>query len=205
MSEDDKKPAPDLFPYDEMSTGVASSLQRRANYVTGKPPDLPAEPDPALKPRTGAYYAFRPTAPPAQPAKSGTGTALNPAFKPGGTGTTPAYKPGTGTTPAYKPGTGATPAYKPGTGTTPALKTGSFAPLPPADESPALGEEDDGKLQTHLRAMALSDPAGVAARATAPRRPPKLPPSAAEDTFVKRKMKEAEKNVPDFSLDEDLG
>lgn len=198
MSEDDKKPAPDLFPFDEMSTGVASSLQRRANYITGKPEDLPAEPDPALKPRTGAYYAFRPSAP---PPRSSTGTALNPAFKPGGTGTTPAYKPATGTTPAYKPATGTTPAFKPGgTG-----KTGAFAPLQ-RDEAPALGDEDDSKLQTHLRAMALSDSAGgAAARAPAPRRPPKLPPSAAEDTFVKRKMQQAEANVPDFSLDEDLG
>ncbi len=204
MSEDEKKPAPDLFPFDEMSTGVASSLQRRANYITGKPEDLPAEPDPALKPRTGAYYAFRPSAPP--PQKSGTGTALNPAFKPGGTGTTPALKPGTGTTPAYKPGTGTTPAFKPGgTGSHPAMKTGSFAPLQPREDAPALGDEDDSKLQTHLRAMALSDSAGGAARSSAPRRPPKLPPSAAEDTFVKRKMKEAEKNVPDFDLDEDLG
>ena len=35
--------------------------------------------------------------------------------------------------------------------------------------------------------------------------PTKAPSSAAEDTFVKSTMKDAEKKVPDFSLDDDLG
>ncbi len=189
MSDEKKDPPPDLFPYDEMSTGVASALQRRALQVSGAP-DQPVL-DPTLKPMTGAQLAFRPSAPPRQP--SGT-TGTHAAFKPGAkptTGTQPAFKPTTGTQPAFKP------AVKPSTGT-----HSAYRPRDEADEEPPTFDPE--KLQAQFRAMSLTDSALGHAGAK-PARPSKTPQSAAEDTFVKTKMKEAESKVPDFNFDEDLG
>lgn len=215
--EDDLPQAPqDLFPFDEMSTGETSSLIRRAHQITGAP-DRPLPHDPALKPMTGAQLAFRPSAP-TKPAtgthaafKPGTGT--QPAFKPG-SGNNPALKPGTGTQPAYKPSTGVQPAFSP-TGTQPAVKksgtgTNQFAAFKPQERSDESEEEDvppvfdPERLQAQIRALSLTDSAlGRANKPAA--RPGKVPSSAAEDTFVKTKMKQAEAKVPDFDLDEDLG
>ena len=52
--------------------------------------------------------------------------------------------------------------------------------------------------------MSITDSA-LGRAAGKPLKPPRAPSSAVEDTFVKRKMKQAENNVPDFDLDEDLG
>ncbi|MGV3624771.1 MAG: hypothetical protein ACO1OB_28385 [Archangium sp.] len=190
MSDEKKEPAPELFPYDEMSTGVASSLQRRAEQIVGKPKDIPT-PDPSLKPMTGAQLAFKP--------KTGSHAAFKPnppAASAPTTGTQPAFKPTTGTHAAFKP--------KPSTGTHAAFK--------PSQQPPPVREEDEApvfdaeRLQAQFRAMSITDSAlGRGATTAKPVRPPKLPASAAEDTFVKSKMKEAESKVPDFNLDEDLG
>jgi hypothetical protein len=203
--EDDLPQAPqDLFPFDEMSTGETSSLIRRAHQITGAP-DRPLPNDPALKPMTGAQLAFRPSA----PTKPATGT--QPAFKPGA-------KPATGTQPAFKPSTGVQPAFTPTTGTHAAVKksgtgTNQFAAFKPQEPgSEHESEEDDvppvfdpERLQAQIRALSLTDSALGRAPAKAAARPNKLPASAAEDTFVKTKMKQAEAKVPDFNLDEDLG
>lgn len=201
MSDEKKEPAPELFPYDEMSTGVASSLQRRAQQIVGKPPDVPT-PDPSLKPMTGAQLAFKP--------KTGTHAAFKPnppAASAPTTGTQPAFKPTTGTYAAFKPSTGTHAAFKP------KPSTGTHAAFKPSQQPPAPREEEDEapvfdaeKLQAQFRAMSITDSAlGRGATTGKPVRPPKLPASAAEDTFVKTKMKEAESKVPDFNLDEDLG
>lgn len=200
MSEDDpKEPAPELFPYDEMSTGVASALQRRAQQVVGAPDQVPA--DPSLKPMTGAQLAFKP--------KTGTHAAFkpNPPASAPGTGTQPAFKPTTGTHAAFKPSTGTHAAYKPGAAAKPATGTQpAFKPAQPPREEEEPPVFDAEKLQAQFRAMSITDSAlGRGATTGKPARPPKLPPSAAEDTFVKTKMKEAESKVPDFNLDEDLG
>ncbi|MFT3713420.1 MAG: hypothetical protein QM817_37665 [Archangium sp.] len=258
---DPKDPPPDLFPFDEMSTGETSSLIRRANVLTGKP-DQPLTArekaqQPELKPMTGAQLAFRPSAPPrtagsstgsfaAVPPKTGnTGanpalkpsgtTGTNAAFKPSSTGTNAAFKPlntpprpparpgGTGTNPAFKPlgsgGTSSNPAFKPlsNTGTNPAFKPGSGShpavARPPAASAPAdqptESEEapvfDMERLQAQIRHLGITDSAlGRAAQGNKVK-PPKSTTTAAEDTFVKSKMKQAEAKVPDFSLDDDLG
>jgi hypothetical protein len=227
--EDDLPPEPPepvepLFPFDEMSTGEASSLLRRANVITGAPPAANAQPDPALKPMTGAQLAFRPSAPP-RAQKPGTGT--QPAFKPA-TGTHAAFKPGTGTQPAFKPATGTQPAFKPSTGTQPAFKpissgtsgkhpavsrsstgTNTFATFKPSVETEPIEDEDvppvfdPERLQAQIRAMSLTDSA--LGRVMKPQKQTKAPTSSADDTFVKTKMKQAEAKVPDFDLDEDLG
>ncbi len=208
--EDDLPQAPqDLFPFDEMSTGETSSLIRRAHQITGAP-DRPLTNDVSLKPMTGAQLAFRPSA----PTKPATGTHA--AFKPG------AAKPATGTQPAFKPSTGVQPAFTPTTGTHAAVKksptgTNQFAAFKPQAPAPHSGDEggeneedvppvfDPERLQAQIRALSLTDSALGRAPAKAPARPNKLPASAAEDTFVKTKMKQAEAKVPDFNLDEDLG
>lgn len=190
---DDPPQAPqDLFPFDEMSTGETSALRRRASVVTGAPDRPQKHDDPALKPMTGAQLAFRPSAPP----RPGTGKPT--------TGTQPAFKPGTGTQPAFKPISGSQPALKrSGTG------TNTFAAFKPAPEPEAREEEespvfDQERLQAQIRAMSLTDSALGRSTGRA-QKPSKLPSSAAEDTFVKTKMKQAEAKVPDFGLDEDLG
>ncbi len=198
MSKDPKEPAPppmDLFPYDEMSTGETSSLVRRAQTLTGAP-DAPLPADPTLKPMTGAQLAFRPSAPP----RTGTQPALKPGSK---TGAQPAFVP-----PASK--SGVQPAFVP---SQPASRTGSFKPLPPREEPPAPepapeDEEhpvfDAEKLQRQIRAMSLTDSAHGHTRKPVSRPVPSASPSA-EDTFTKKKMRQAEINMPDFDLDEDLG
>ena len=191
MSKDPKAPAsaPSVrFPSDEMSTGETSSMLRRAHTLTGAP-DRPQPPaDATLKPMTGAQLAFRPSAPP-RPA----------------TGAQPAYKPKTGTQPAFKPTTGAQPAFKPATGQHAAFRPSPSAPTP-AEPSELEGEPpvfDAERLQAQIRALSMTDSAlGRAAKA---QKPLKSPTSAAEDTFVKARMKQAEAKVPDFDLDEDLG
>ncbi len=251
--EEKKAPAP-LFPYDEMSEGVTMALQRRADYVTGRPPDETPTPDPSLLSSSGRYPAYKPTAPARPSNRPGTGSfaaftprptsptqpsgttgafkalspqqprgttgsfaPLNPQQQRGGTGNTPAFSPkptapqrpapgGTGAFRAMRPtspgNTGSYKAFRPDAASDPDLTP---PPEDPHDEV-ALGDEDDGRLQTHIRALALTDSAVARAQVpSAPRRPPKLPPSAAEDTFVKQKMKQAEQKVPDFDLDEDLG
>ena len=205
---DDERPqAPqDLFPFDEMSTGVTSSLLRRANVITGAPPTQFAQPDPTLKPMTGAQLAFRPSAPP-RPAAQKPATGTHTAFK-------PAAKPGTGTQPAYKPTTGVQPAFTPTSGTHPAVKrsptgTNTFASFKPSvDTMPRDAEDeppvfDPERLQAQIRAMSLTDSA--LGRSVKAQKPNKSPSSSADDTFVKTKMKQAEAKVPDFDLDEDLG
>ena len=198
-----------------------------------KKPVAPKEKEP-LKPMTGAQLAFRPSAPPRQPGgtgsfaplKPGAGqgkpqTGQQPAFKPQ-TGQQPAFKPTTGvqpaftptagsravtsTQPAFRPASGSQPAHKPGTGSQPA-----FRPTPPAAPPPSDEPEDDDpppvfdleRLQAQIRSMSLTDSALGLAQGKV--KPTKAPSSAAEDTFVKSKMKEAQKKVPDFSLDDDLG
>ena len=104
------------------------------------------------------------------------------ALKAAATGSTPAHKPSTGTQPAYKPGTGAQPAYKPGTGAHAAL--------------------DPNQLQREIRQRALHDPSVAPPPGSKPARPVK-PPLAAEDTFVKRKIRQAENNLPDWDFDDD--
>ena len=250
---DPPEPPADLFPFDEMSTGEASSLLRRANQVTGKPQNPPPVPKrEELKPMTGAQLAFRPSAPPRQPGGTGSFAPLKPqsgsqpAHKPGQTGTQAAYKPTTGTQPAFKPtgqtgttpaftptsgrpATGTTPAFtpsgRPATGTTPAFRPGSgnhpavkpatgtqpaYRPTPPAARPPDEPHEreeapvfDVERLQAQIRSLSLTDSA--LGRTPGKVRPSKTPTTAAEDTFVKSKMKEAEAKVPDFSLDDDLG
>ncbi len=209
MSNDPKDPpqAPqDLFPFDEMSTGETSSLLRRANSITGAPQSNLAQPDPALKPMTGAQLAFRPSAPPRQAQKPTTST--QPAFKPG-TGTHPALKSTTGVQPAFTPTSGSNPALKrSGTGTN---TFAAFKPLPESAPREVEIDEDEGppvfdpeRLQAQIRAMSMNDSAlGRAAKSTA--KPNKAPSSSANDTFVKTKMKQAEAKVVDFDLDEDLG
>ena len=191
--DDDPPQAPqDLFPFDEMSTGETSSLLRRANVITGAPPTRFAQPDPALKPMTGAQLAFRPSAPPRQAAQ----------------------KPATGSHPALKPGTGVQPAFTPTSGTYPAVKrsptgTNTFATFKPSVDPRPRDEEEDSpvfdpeRLQAQIRAMSLTDSA--LGRLVKPQKPNKAPSSSADDTFVKTKMKQAEAKVPDFDLDEDLG
>ena len=191
---DDPPQAPqDLFPFDEMSTGETSSLRRRASVVTGAPDRPLRHDDPALKPMTGAQLAFRPSAPP----RPGTGTQA--AYKPGA-------RPATGTQPAFKPISGSQPALKrSGTG------TNTFATFKPSTPEPEPREEEESpvfdqeRLQAQIRAMSLTDSALGRATAKPSQKPNKLPSSAAEDTFVKTKMKQAEAKVPDFDLDEDLG
>lgn len=220
---DDDPVAPqELFPYDEMSTGETSSLLRRANQVTGAPDPQPKPTAPPLKPMTGAQLAFRPSAPSPQ-GKTGTNqfAAFKPADKPT-TGAHAAYKPTSGSHAAVKPATGQQPAFKPGdkptTGQQPAFRpsapppqgktgTNQFAAFKPS-EAPKEPEEapvfDTERLQSQIRAMALTDSALGRAAKGAPK-PAKLPASAVEDTFVKRKMQQAESKVVDFDLDDDLG
>lgn len=192
--EDDPPLAPqDLFPFDEMSTGETSSLLRRANVITGAPPQGPAQPDPALKPMTGAQLAFRPSAPP-RPNKPATGTHT-------------AFKPATGTQPAFKPGTGSHPAV--GRSSTGTNTFAAFKPAEPAPQEDEQTESDDPpvfdpeRLQAQIRAMSMTDSA--LGRSMKPGKPGRAPASADDDTFVKTKMKQAEAKVVDFDLDEDLG
>jgi hypothetical protein len=213
MSNDPKdppQPPAELFPFDEMSTGETSSLLRRANVVTGAPVNpTPQPPDPTLRPMTGAQLAFRPSAPTrpatgAHPAlKPGTGT--QPAFKPT-TGTQPAFRPTTGTQPAFKPTTGAQPAFRPGSGSHAAVKPAPSAPQPPPreEEPPQFDAE---RLQAQFRHLSLTDSAlgRAASQSKAGQKVAPRPSSAVDDTFVKRKMKQAEDKVPDFDLDDDLG
>lgn len=206
MSSDPKE----LFPFDEMSTGETSSLLRRADVVTGKPANPAPQPqDPTLRPMTGAQLAFRPSAPPRP------GTGAHPALKPG-TGTQPAFKPTTGTQPAFRPTTGPQPAFKPTTGTQPAYRPGSGShgavkPAPSAPQPPPRDEEppqfDAERLQAQFRHLSLTDSAlgRAAAQSKAGQKVAPKPSSAVDDTFVKRKMKQAEDKVPDFDLDDDLG
>lgn len=217
-----------MFPFDEMSTGETSSLIRRAHALTGQPDQpvkKPVEKKEALKPMTGAQLAFRPSAPPRQPGGTGSFAPLKPGAgqpaKPQ-TGQQPAFKPTTGVQPAFTPTSGSRPvtstqpAFRPGSGSVPALKPGTgsqpaFRPTPPAAAPPEEELEDDDpppvfdleRLQAQIRSMSLTDSALGLAQGKV--KPTKAPSSAAEDTFVKSKMKEAEKKVPDFSLDDDLG
>lgn len=216
MAENDPK---DLFPFDEMSTGEASSLIRRAHQITGQPDQpVPANQRPAepLKPMTGAQLAFRPSAPPRTPGGTGTAPALKPT-----TGNNPAVKPATGAHAAFRPS--APPAPKPSTGVQPAFTPNepprrpgtashtAYRPQPPAPEpepaEAAPPEEapvfDLERLQAQIRSLSITDSA--LGRTPGKVKPSKLPSSAAEDTFVKSKMKQAEEKVPDFSLDDDLG
>ena len=211
MSKDPKEPPQppmELFPYDEMSTGETSSLVRRVQTLTGSP-DAPVPADPALKPMTGAQLAFRPSAPP----RTGTTPALKP-----GSGSQPAHQPSgkTGTQPAFAPSgkTGTQPAFAPAT---PASRTGSFKPLPPRPEpveppEPERAPEEEPhpvfdaeKLQRQIRAMSLTDSAHGLTRKPALQKTKPGGAPAPEDTFTKQKMKQAESNMPDFDLDEDLG
>lgn len=206
---EEKQPYAEMFPNDEMSTGATSSLIRRAQVIVGTPALVPPKMDPSLKPMTAAQFAFRPSAPTNPPPSSAPPLGARPAptgsygaLKQPATGTTPAYKPTTGTTPAYKPGTGTTPAFRPSapTNTTPAYKPKS--PTKEADENPVFDSE---RIQSQIRAMSMTDSAlGRSNGAVGKTRPSKPPTSAVEDTFVKQKMKQAENNVPDFNLDEDL-
>lgn len=186
-----------------------SAPPRTAGQQTGSFAALPP------RPSTGTQPAYKPSAP-------APGTGTNPAFKPGGTGSTPAFKPlntpprgpATGTNPAFKPGTasnpafkplsGSQPAHKPTTGTQPAHKPAAPAPAPApeGEEAPVFDVE---RLQAQIRHLGITDSAlGRAAQGNKVK-PTKAPTSAAEDTFVKSKMKQAEAKVPDFSLDDDLG
>ncbi|GMU59220.1 MAG: hypothetical protein AMXMBFR34_09830 [Myxococcaceae bacterium] len=171
--------AADLFPFDELSTGETSSLLKRARVVTGLQDDPVPEVDPSLKPTTGRFLALKAAASGAGVSKPVTGT--QPAFKPG-TGAQPALRPGTGTQSAFKPGTGTQPAFKPG--------TGAHAALDPA------------ALQREIRQKALHDGKVAPPPGTKPPRPVK-PPLAAEDTFVKKKIRQAENNLPDWDFDDD--
>ena len=163
-------------------------MLRRANVITGAP-DQPQKDQPQLKPMTGAQLAFRPSAPP---------------------------RPGTGSQPALKPVTSTQPAFKPVSGARPAVgKTGTqqFAAFKPAEAPQPTGKDveeeeapvfDAERLQAQIRAMSMSDSA-LGRGTVKTQKPNKAPSSAAEDTFVKTKMKQAEAKVPDFDLDEDLG
>jgi hypothetical protein len=204
-----------------MSTGETSSLLRRASELTGAP-DAPLVKDPTLKPMRAAELAFRPSAPPrtgSQPAlkpKTGSQPAFKPAVK---TDVQPAFKPQvkTDVQPAFKPQvkTDVQPAFVPPDARParpPGSRTGSFPAPPPREPPPeaAPAEEehpvfDAEKLQRQIRAMSLTDSAlGRAAQAQRP--VPRASAAAApEDTFTKKKMRQAEINMPDFDLDEDLG
>jgi hypothetical protein len=196
-----------------------SAPPRTAGSSTGSFAALPP------KPGTGAHAALKPTTgtQPALKPQSTTGT--NPAFKPlntpprpaarpGQTGTNPAFKPlgasGTSSNPAFKPlgGTGTNPAFKPSTGTHAAV-TRPAAPPPAAPPEPTESEEapvfDMERLQAQIRHLGITDSALGRAVQGNKVKPTRSTSSAAEDTFVKSKMKEAEAKVPDFSLDEDLG
>jgi hypothetical protein len=187
-----------------------SAPPRQAGSSTGSFTALPQKTgstgtQPAFKPSgtTGANPAFKPlNTPPRPPARPG-GTGTNPAFKPLGPG-------GTSSNPAFKPlsNTGTNPAFKPGSGSHPAVARPT-APPPAAQPEPAESEEapvfDMERLQAQIRHLGITDSAlGRAAQGNKVK-PARVPASAAEDTFVKSKMKQAEAKVPDFSLDDDLG
>lgn len=201
--------AADLFPFDELSTGETSSLLKRARLVTGLQDDPVPVVDPTLKPTTGRFLALQAAASAAGTSKPVTGTnpafksgtGAHPAFKPG-TGAHPAFTPGTGTNAALKPGTGAHSALTPGTGTHPAFKpgTGAHPAFKPGTGSHAA--LDSAALQREIRHKALHDGKVAPPPGTKPPRPVK-PPLAAEDTFVKKKMRQAENNLPDWDFDED--
>lgn len=223
---DDKNPSAvaDLFPFDELSTGETSSLLKRAKLVTGFQDDPTPEVDESLKPTTGRFLALKAAADSARPA-----TGTNPAFKPlpprpGGTGSMPAFKPGSGNQPAYnpsapRPGTNTQPAYNPsaprsGTNTQPAFNPS--APRPGTNTQPAFNPSaprprpstgahaayDPDALQKEIRSRTRHDASVAPAPGTKPGRAVK-PPIAAEDTFVKKKIRQAENNLPDWDFDTD--
>jgi hypothetical protein len=195
MPKDPKNPSPvpDLFPVDELSTGETSSLLKRAKLVTGFQDDPAPEVDASLKPTTGRFLALKA----ADSAKPATGTT--PAFKPlpprpGTTGSMPAFKPGTGPQPVYQPS-----APRPGTTTQPAFNPSAPRPRPSTGAHTAL---DPDALQKEIRSCSLHDPSVAPPPGTRPGRTVK-PPLAAEDTFVKKKIRQAENNLPDWDFDTD--
>jgi hypothetical protein len=100
-------------------------------------------------------------------------------------------KPVTGTQPAYTPGTGQAPAFEPPAHVTAGRPgTGSHAALDPA------------ALQREIRQKVLHGGTGGPVPGARPSRPVK-PPLAAEDTFVKKKMRQAERNLPDWDFDDE--
>jgi hypothetical protein len=211
MPKDPKKPSPvpDLFPVDELSTGETSSLLKRAKLVTGFQDDPVPEVDASLRPTTGRFLALKAAA---DAAKSATGAtpALKPLPpRPGATGSMPAFKPGTGQQPAYqpsapRPGTDTRPAFnpsapRPGTDTLPAFNPSAPRPRPSTGTHTVL---DPDALRREIRSRSLHDPSVAPSPGARPARPVK-PPLAAEDTFVKKKMRQAENNLPDWDFDTD--
>jgi hypothetical protein len=215
----------DLFPFDELSTGETSSLLKRAKLVTGFQDDPTPEVDPTLKPTTGRFLALKAAADSSRPA-TGAHAALKPSAplppRPGGTGSMPAFKPGTTSSqpafnpsaprpgqPAYhpsapRPGTSSQPAYHPsapraGTSSQPAFNPSAPRPRPSTGAHAAL---DPDALQREIRARARHDAAVAPPPGAKPGRPVK-PPLAAEDTFVKKKIRQAENNLPDWDFDTD--
>lgn len=194
--DDPKNPSAvaDLFPFDELSTGETSSLLKRAKLVTGFQDDPSPEVDASLKPTTGRFLALKAAADSAKPA-----TGTNPAFKPlpprpGATGSMPAFKPGSGNQPAYNPS-----APRPATNTQPAFNPSAPRPRPSTGAHSAL---DPDALQKEIRSRSRHDAAVAPAPGAKPGRTVK-PPLAAEDTFVKKKIRQAENNLPDWDFDTD--
>jgi translation initiation factor IF-2 len=193
------------------ATGQQPALSRPSTSST--PAHKPSAPPPkapglfdsiagALKVITGS-----------RPAVERPAAATNPAHKPvtaqatpsaGSRGVVPKQQ-ATGATPAYRPATSSTPALTPGTGSfkaAPRPSTGTFAPLPPRPEDTIAPAANAAELQREIRARSLgggsSSPSGVR---PAPSLNKPAPRPVADDTFVKRKMKEAETNLPDFDFD----
>jgi hypothetical protein len=196
MPKDPKKPSPvpDLFPADELSTGETSSLLKRAKLVTGFQDDPAPEVDPSLKPTTGRFLALKAAADSAKLA-TGTAPALEPLPpRPGATGSMPAFRPGTGQQPTYQPS-----APRPGTDTRPAFNPSAPRPRPSTGTHTVL---DPDALRREIRSRSLHDPSVAPSPGARPARPVK-PPLAAEDTFVKKKMRQAENNLPDWDFDMD--
>ncbi|MBL8913756.1 MAG: hypothetical protein JNM17_23845 [Archangium sp.] len=229
LKERERAEAPPLKPMTGAQLAFRPSAPPRQPGQTGSFAPL----QPNAKPATGTQPAYKPSAPSSgsatgnfKPLNAAGGTQSNPAFKPlntpprGTTGTNPAFKPlassgGTQSNPAFKPlgasTTGTNPAFKPGSGSQPAHKptTGSPARPPPQPQEPSESDEapvfDVERLQAQIRHLGITDSAlGRAAQGNKVK-PQKATSSAAEDTFVKSKMKQAEAKVPDFSLDDDLG
>lgn len=185
---DEKQPPAELFPFDEMSTGAASALLKRARLVTGLQDDEPAlEVESSLKPTTGRFLALKAAADSARATAPRAHAPPRPAAPPG-----PAARP---TGPAVARPTG--PAARP---TGPAARPAG--PVPPPRPRPSVGTQSPVALRSEIRSRLRHDAAVAPPPGVRPSRPVK-PPLAAEDTFVKKKIRQAENNLPDWEFDDD--